>query len=92
MGFGIVQDPAVGQRMFEEMPRLSAQTRSTACSSSHSPRRLGVPDVVVVEDEVEKLMWINLAYLHATGGKRIQSSTAILQATCVDAAIVPYLE
>ena len=51
-----------------------------------------VPDVVVVEDEVEKLMWINLAYLHATGGRRIQSSTAILQATCVDAAIVPYLE
>jgi uncharacterized protein (DUF169 family) len=37
-------------------------------------------------------MWINLAYLHAMGGRRIQSSTAVLQATCVDAAVVPYLE
>ncbi|MGQ9849539.1 MAG: DUF169 domain-containing protein [Aggregatilineaceae bacterium] len=51
-----------------------------------------LPDVVVVEDEVEKLMWLNLAYLHATGGQRIVSSTAVLQATCVDATIIPYLE
>jgi uncharacterized protein (DUF169 family) len=51
-----------------------------------------MPDVVVVEDEEEKLMWINLAYLNTKGGARIHSSTAILQATCVDSAIVPYLE
>jgi uncharacterized protein (DUF169 family) len=91
VGFGIAQDPAVGQRMFEEMPRL-------APNQIHSLRIFPlsdapvVPDVVIVEDEVEKLMWISLAYLHAMGGSRIQSSTAILQATCVDAAIVPYLE
>jgi uncharacterized protein (DUF169 family) len=51
-----------------------------------------LPDVVVVEDEVEKLMWISLAYLHVTGGERVQSSTAVLQATCVDATLIPYLE
>ncbi len=57
------------------------------------PRRAEtVPDIVVVEDEVEALMWIALAYLHATGGERVQGSTAVLQATCVDCAIVPYLE
>ena len=37
-------------------------------------------------------MWINLAYLHATGGERVQGSTAILQATCVDSTIIPFLE
>lgn len=37
-------------------------------------------------------MWISLAYLHATGGERVQSSTAVLQATCVDSTIIPYLE
>ena len=39
------------------------------------------PDVVVVEAQVEKLMWFALAYLNAKGGKRVESSTAILQAT-----------
>jgi uncharacterized protein (DUF169 family) len=51
-----------------------------------------LPDVVVVEDEVEKLMWISLASLNATGGERVQSSTAVLQATCVDSTIVPFQE
>jgi uncharacterized protein (DUF169 family) len=41
---------------------------------------------------VEKLMWLNLAYLNVTGGERITGSTAILQATCVDSTIIPYLE
>ena len=50
-----------------------------------------VPDVVVVEDEVEKLMWIALARLNAQGGRRIESSTAVLQATCVDATLIPFV-
>jgi uncharacterized protein (DUF169 family) len=45
-----------------------------------------------VEDEVEKLMWIVLSYMHAKGGERAQSSTAVLQATCVDSTVIPYLE
>lgn len=48
------------------------------------------PDIVVMEDETEKLMWIALANLNVHGGKRIESTTAILQATCVDATIIPY--
>jgi len=48
--------------------------------------------VVVVEDEVEKLMWIVLSYLHARGGERVQASTAVLQAACGDATVIPYLE
>jgi uncharacterized protein (DUF169 family) len=41
---------------------------------------------------VEKLMWILLSYLHAKRGERVQGSTAVLQATCVDSPIIPYLE
>jgi uncharacterized protein (DUF169 family) len=91
VGFGIVADAAVGKRMFEAMSRL----RPGHIQSLHLfplDRAEHVPDVVVVEDEVEKLMWISLAYLHATGGERVQSSTAVLQATCVDSTIIPYLE
>ena len=50
------------------------------------------PDIIVIEDTVEKLMWVNLAYLNVMGGKRLTSSTAILQATCVDSTIIPYIE
>jgi len=91
VGFGIVQDPAVGQAMFAEMPSLAPGQIHTLLIFPLSAAPL-MPDVILVEDEVEKLMWINLAYLHATGGRRIQSSTAILQAACVDAAVIPYLE
>lgn len=34
----------------------------------------------------------SILHLHATGGKRIKSSTAILQATCVDATLIPYVK
>ncbi len=89
-GFGIVSDEAIRKRMFEVMPHLNAGTiRAIHLYPIGSARH--VPDVVVVEDEIERLMWIALAYLHATGGARIASSTAILQATCVDSTIISYL-
>lgn len=90
VGFGIVADEAVGRRMFERMTTLPpgqvAQLHLFPLDQASA-----LPDVIVVEDEVEKLMWLNLAYLHATGGERIVSSTAVLQATCVDATIIPFL-
>jgi len=91
VGFGIVSDPQVGQVMFANMPRLEADAIQ-AIELFPLDQSAAVPDVVVVEDQVEKLMWINLAYLNATGGERLVSSTAILQATCVDSTILPYLE
>ena len=91
VGFGIVQDQAVGQKMFEEMPRLFPGQIQNLLVFPLSDAPV-MPDVIVVEDDVEKLMWINLAYLNAQGGQRLQSSTAILQATCVDCTIIPYLE
>jgi len=48
------------------------------------------PDVVVIESDVEHLMWVALALLFETGG-RLPLDTAILQATCVDATIIPFV-
>jgi uncharacterized protein (DUF169 family) len=91
VGFGIVANEAVGKRMFETMSTL-APGRISQLHLFPLDHATEWPDVVVVEDEVEKLMWLNLAYLHAIGGERILSTTAVLQATCVDSTIIPYLE
>jgi uncharacterized protein (DUF169 family) len=91
VGFGIVSDEAVGRRMFANMPKLKAG-EIQRLHLFPLGKAEHVPDIVVVEDEVEKLMWIVLSFLHAQGGARVRSSTAVLQATCVDSTIVPYLE
>jgi uncharacterized protein (DUF169 family) len=91
VGFGIVSDEVVGQKMFIDMPRLDPDKISMLHLFPLEKAEY-VPDLVVVEDEVEKLMWIVLSYLHAKGGQRVHSSTAVLQATCVDSTIIPFLE
>jgi uncharacterized protein (DUF169 family) len=91
VGFGIVSDEKVAQEMFEKMPHFEMgtiqQIHLFPLETAHE-----MPELVVVEDEVEKLMWIVLAYMHARGGTRVESTTAVLQATCVDSTVIPYLE
>lgn len=91
VGFGIVNEEATGKAMFEGMTTLP---QGKLKSLYLFPLETAViePDIVVVEDETEKLMWIALANLNIKGGKRIESCTAILQATCVDATLIPYVE
>ncbi len=91
VGYGIVSDPLVGQKMFANMPSLTQGllSRLEMYPLDQAPKP---PDIVVVEGEVEQLMWINLAYLNTCGGERLHGSTAILQATCVDSTIIPYIE
>ena len=48
------------------------------------------PDVVIIEDKPEKIMWINLAAIHETGG-RLSFNSAVFQACCVDVTVIPYL-
>lgn len=91
VGFGIVSDEKVGQKMFLGMPKLKAG-RVHQIHLFPLDRFDYEPEIVVVEDEVEKLIWIVLSYLHTKGGERAQASTAVLQAICVDATIIPYLE
>ncbi|MGY0288725.1 MAG: hypothetical protein DSO07_07590 [Thermoproteota archaeon] len=48
------------------------------------------PDVVIVEDEVESIMWLLLACVNIAGGERIETSTAVTQAACLDCTAIPY--
>jgi uncharacterized protein (DUF169 family) len=91
VGFGITSEETVGKMMFEGMTVFDMdeikQIELFPLEKAES-----VPDIIVVEDETEKLMWIALSYMHAHGGKRVKGSTAVLQATCVDSTIIPFLE
>ena len=91
VGFGIVDDPCTGRRMFEGMPRLEPG-RVTLIAASPLSAVNAIPDVIVVEGPPEALMWIALADLNLAGGERRRGDTAVLQATCVDATIIPYME
>ncbi len=91
VGFGIVAEPESGAAMFRGMSCLEPGTvaRLALCPLSEAP---ALPDVVVVEGPPEQLMWLLLAEVNLRGGERLLGSTAVLQATCVDATIIPHLE
>ncbi len=91
VGFGITKEESTGVEMFRGMTTLKPGELKKLYLF---PLETAVvePDIVVIEDETEKLMWVSLAYLNAKGGKRVESSTAILQAVCVDATLIPYKE
>jgi uncharacterized protein (DUF169 family) len=91
VGFGIVNEESTGRTMFEGMTILP-QGKLIALYLFPLETAVIEPDIVVVEDETEKLMWFALANLNIKGGQRVESSTAILQATCVDATLIPFVE
>lgn len=91
VGFGIVSEPATGQAMFEGMTRIPpGKIEGLAACPLQEARAL--PDVVVVEGLPEHLMWLALADLNLAGGRRRRGDTAVLQATCVDATVIPHVE
>lgn len=88
-GYGIFKTKDVAIRVMEMMPRLQAgQYAAVEVKSLEECEE--IPHVVVLEDEVEKLMWVALAYLNEGGG-RLGFSTSILQAACVDSVVLPFL-
>ena len=91
VGFGIVADPEVGKTIFDHMPHLEPGTLKLL-DVFPLDKAEAVPDIIVVEDTIERLMWLTLAYLHATGGERVSGTTAVLQAVCADSTIIPYQE
>jgi len=91
VSFGIVNEESTGRTMFEGMTKIEPGILKALYLFPVETADIE-PDIIVVEDETEKLMWIALAYLNINGGKRVYSSTAILQATCVDATIIPFKE
>lgn len=90
VGFGIVGEEYAGKTMFEGMTTLP-QGKLKALYLFTLKTASIEPDVVVAEDETEKLMWFALANLNVKRGQRVESSTAILQAACVDATLIPYV-
>jgi len=91
VGFGIVAELGTGKAMFDGMTRLPAGSLEgiAVCPLGAAP---AAPDVVVVEGSPEQLMWLALADLNLAGGKRRRGETAVLQATCVDATVIPHVE
>ena len=87
-GYGIFRDKEAAVKVMEDMPRLE-QGRYEAVVAKPLKDWNENPDVIVIEDEVEKLMWIALAYLNKEGG-RLNISTSILQAVCVDSTVLPF--
>ncbi len=89
VGFGIVGKRQTGARMFQDMPTLekNAIAQIALCPLEYAPAE---PDVIIVEDMVEKLMWLLLADLRHCEGRRRLADTAILQATCVDCTVIPF--
>jgi len=87
---GIFGSPAAASHTLDTMSRLEmGRYKMVACCTlAVSPFE---PDVVVIESAPEHLMWIALAKVHETGG-RLDFSTAILQATCVDVTIMPFVQ
>jgi len=90
VGFGITARPETGINMFKGMPALSPGDLKALYLFPLETAEIE-PDVVVVEDEIEKLMWLVLAEVNRSGGNRVESSTAVLQAACVDATLIPYI-
>jgi uncharacterized protein (DUF169 family) len=91
IGFGITQEMETGKTMFEGMTVLEPGKLKALYLFPLESAEIE-PDVVVVEDEVEKLMWIALAEVNRRKGKRVESETAVLQAACVDSTIIPYVK
>ena len=89
IGFGITKKKSTGKEIFRGMVTLNPGELKVLYLFPLETANVK-PDVVIVEDQIEKLMWFALAYLNAKGGKRVESSTAILQATCEDATLIPY--
>jgi len=87
---GIFGSPEAARNTLNSMSRLpmGKYKMVACCPLSEAPFK---PDVVVIESDVEQLMWVALAYVFNTGG-RLEFDTAILQATCVDVTISPLLK
>ena len=89
-GMGIFGSPAAAKHTLDTMPRLGMGRYQmvACCPLEQVPFE---PDVVVLESAVEHLMWVALANVFETGG-RLEFSTAILQATCIDGTVIPFLK
>ena len=90
VAMGIFGNPEAVVLTFSTMQRLEMGKYKmvAVCPLGEAPWE---PDVVVAESLAEHLMWIALAHVFASGG-RLQFDTAVLQATCVDVTVTPFVQ
>lgn len=88
--FGIVRDLGAGARLIAEIPRLPAGKYKSVLAAPLEKASFQ-PDVVMIEDRPERLMWVALAFLNVQGGERLSFGTSVLQAMCVDSVVAPFL-
>lgn len=89
-GYGIFKDADSAIEVMQKMVRIEQGKYKTVLAKPLKEFE-EFPDVVVIEDTAENLMWIALAYLNEKGG-RLDFSTSILQAVCVDSVVLPHLK
>jgi uncharacterized protein (DUF169 family) len=87
--YGLFGSPGAASRTIADMPKLE-MGKYKAVALAPLAAAPFEPDVVVVEAKAEQVMWLALASMFKEGGRRT-FSTGVLQATCVDATIVPFL-
>jgi uncharacterized protein (DUF169 family) len=86
---GLFELKEAAARTMAQMPRLELGTFKAVAAAPLEDAKF-TPDVVIIEDKPEKIMWINLASIHETGG-RLSFNSAVFQACCVDVTVIPYL-
>jgi len=85
---GLFASNEAAAKTMSEMPRLGLG-RFRAVAAAPLEKASFEPDVIVIEDKPERIMWINLASLYKTGG-RLDFSSAVFQACCIDVTAIPY--
>lgn len=86
---GLFDSEDAAAELMSKMPRLPLGVYKAVSAAPLSEASF-TPDVVVLEEEPDKIMWISLASLHEKGG-RLSFGTGVFQACCVDATVEPYL-
>jgi len=84
--FGSIES---AERIMRELPRLE-QGAYEYIAIGPLCEVEWLPDVIIVEAQPEAIMWLSLAELYYSG-TRLQYSTSIVQACCVDITVVPFL-
>lgn len=86
---GLFESKEAAAQTMVQMPRIKLGEIKAIAAAPLEDARFR-PDVIIIEDKPEKIMWINLAAIQETGG-RLSFSSAVFQACCVDVTVIPYL-
>lgn len=85
---GLFLNEEAGKKTMESIPRMKNPCKAVIAMPLEKAEF--EPDVVVVEDKPEIIMWLLLADIYHEGGRH-ELSTSVIQACCVDVTAYVYL-